>query len=179
MHLQAAEFLYEAQLFPERIYTFKHALTHEVAYGSLLQERRRTLHAQIVETLEALAADRLEEHMERLAYHALRGEVWEKALLYYRQVGTQASRRSAHREAVAYYEQALEALRHLPERRDTLEQAVDLRLHLRHSLFALAEFGPIIDHLRQAETVAKTLDDPRRLGLATAYMAHYFWITGD
>ena len=52
-HLQAAEFLYETRLFPEREYTFKHALTHEVAYGSLLQERRRVLHARIVEALEA------------------------------------------------------------------------------------------------------------------------------
>src|SRR5215831_5565462 len=60
-HLQAAEFLYETRLFPEREYTFKHALTHEVAYGSLLQERRRALHAQIVEALEALAADRVAE----------------------------------------------------------------------------------------------------------------------
>jgi tetratricopeptide (TPR) repeat protein len=178
-HLQAAEFLYEAQLFPERAYTFKHALTHEVAYGSLLQERRRTLHAQIVEALEALTADHLEEHLERLAYHASRGEVWEKALLYFRQAGSRASRHSAHREAVAYYEQALEALQHLPEHRDTLEQAVDLRLSLRHSLFALAAFDPIIDHLRQAETVARTLDDQRRLGLTISYMAHYFWITGD
>jgi tetratricopeptide (TPR) repeat protein len=178
-HLQTAEFLYEAHLFPEVAYTFKHALTHEVAYGGLLLERRRALHAQIVETLEALSTDHLDEHLERLAYHALRGEVWEKALLYFRQVGARASRHSAHREAVACYEQALEALMHLPERRDTLEQAVDLRLSLRHSLFALAAFDPIIDHLHQAETVARTLDDPRRLGLAIAYMAHYFWITGD
>jgi predicted ATPase len=60
-HLQAAEFLYETRLFPEREYTFKHALTHEVAYSSLLQERRRVLHAQIVQALETLAADRLAE----------------------------------------------------------------------------------------------------------------------
>ena len=53
-HLQAAEFLYETRLFPEQVYTFKHALTHEVAYGSLLQERRRALHARIVEAFEAL-----------------------------------------------------------------------------------------------------------------------------
>jgi predicted ATPase len=78
--LQAAEFLYETSLFPERAYTFKHALTHEVAYGSLLQERRRTLHARIVEALEALAGDRRDDQVERLAQHALRGEVWEKAL---------------------------------------------------------------------------------------------------
>jgi predicted ATPase len=60
-HLQAAEFLYETSLFPERAYTFRHALTHEVAYGNLLHERRRTLHARILEALEALASDRLDD----------------------------------------------------------------------------------------------------------------------
>ena len=114
-HLQAAEFLYETRLFPEREYTFKHALTHEVAYGSLLQERRRVLHARIVEALEALAGDRVAEQVERLAHHALRGEVWDKALAYCRQAGEKAMARSAHREAVGYFEQALSALPHLPE----------------------------------------------------------------
>ena len=79
-HLQAAEFLYETRLFPEHAYTFKHALTHEVAYRSLLQERRRALHTQIVEALETLAGDRLADQVERLADHAVRGEVWDKAL---------------------------------------------------------------------------------------------------
>src|SRR5439155_26886670 len=109
-HLQAAEFLYETSLFPEHAYTFKHALTHEVAYAGLLQERRRALHAQIVVALEALAGDRVAEQVERLAHHALRGEVWDKALAYCRQAGEQAMARSAHREAVGYFEQALVAL---------------------------------------------------------------------
>ena len=86
-HLQAAEFLYETRLFPELEHTFKHALTHEVAYGSLLQERRRALHARIVEILEALVGDQLNEQVERLAHHALRGEVCDKALTYCRQAG--------------------------------------------------------------------------------------------
>ena len=86
-HLQAAEFLYETRLFPEREYTFKHALTHEVAYSGLLQERRRVLHARIVDAMETLSADRLGEQVERLAHHALRGEVWDKALAYCRQAG--------------------------------------------------------------------------------------------
>src|SRR2546426_339489 len=73
--LQAAEFLYETSLFPEHAYTFKHALTHEVAYSSLLQERRRALHTRIVEAIAGLSADRLTEQVERLAHHALRGEV--------------------------------------------------------------------------------------------------------
>ena len=64
------------------VYTFKHALTHEVAYGGLLHERRRLLHAQIVSALEALYADRIAEQIERLAHHAVRGEVGDKALIY-------------------------------------------------------------------------------------------------
>jgi predicted ATPase len=125
-HLQAAEFLYETQLFPEIVYTFKHALTHEVAYGSLLQERRRTLHARIVGALEVLAEDQVAEQVERLAHHTVRGEVWDKALTYCRQAGEKALARSAHREAVGCFEQALSALPHLPETRDTREQALAL-----------------------------------------------------
>ena len=117
--LQAAEFLYEAGLFPDLEYTFKHALTHEVAYGSLLQDRRRALHGRIVEAIERLYPDRLAEHVERLAHHAFRGEVWEKAVTYLRQAGAKAFARSANREAVAYFEQALTALTHLPETRET------------------------------------------------------------
>jgi predicted ATPase len=86
-HLQAAEFLYETRLFPEIEYTFKHALTQQVAYETLLQERRRALHTRIVEALEALAGDRVAEQVEHLAHHALRGEVWAKALAYCRQAG--------------------------------------------------------------------------------------------
>src|SRR5262249_52735347 len=145
--LQAAEFLYETRLFPEREYTFKHALTHEVAYGSLLLERRRVLHARIVESLEALGVDqgaelasgRSQDQVERLAHHALRGEMWDKALAYCRQAGEKAMAQSAHREAVGYFEQALRALSHLPEQRDTLEQAIDLRLALRPALFPLGD----------------------------------------
>ena len=100
---------------PSIEYTFKHALTQEVAYETLLQERRRALHARIVEALEALAGDRVAEQVERLAHHALRGEVWDKALAYCRQAGEKAMARSAYREAVGYFEQALSALPHLPE----------------------------------------------------------------
>ena len=138
-HLQAAEFLYETRLFPEIEYTFKHALTQQVAYETLLQERRRALHARIVEALEALAGERMAEQVERLAHHALRGEVWDKALVYCRQAGEKTMARSAYREAVAYLEQALLALQHLPETRETREQAIDLRVELRPSLQRLGE----------------------------------------
>jgi predicted ATPase len=177
--LQAAEFLYETHLVPEHAYTFKHALTHEVAYGSLPQERRRVLHAQIVEVVETLAPDRLAEQVDRLAHHALRGELWDKALACYRQVGDKAMARSAFREAVVCFEQALAALRHLPEQRHTHEQAVDLRYDLGSALQALGEFGRRFAYLREAETLAEALGDPRRLGQICASMTHAFWTMGD
>jgi class 3 adenylate cyclase/tetratricopeptide (TPR) repeat protein len=177
--LQAAEFLYETSLFPEHAYTFKHALTHEVAYGSVLQERRRVLHTRIVEAIEELYADRLTEQAERLAYHALRGEVWDKALMYCQQAGAKAFTRSAYREAVVYFEQALTAIGHLPERRETLEQAIDLQLDICNALIPLGEFGAILDHLREAEAIATALDDQRRLGWVSAYMSNAFISTRD
>jgi class 3 adenylate cyclase/tetratricopeptide (TPR) repeat protein len=178
-HLQAAEFLYETSLFPELEYTFKHALTHEVAYGSLLQERRRALHAQIVAAIEQLSPDRLTEQVERLAQHALRGEVWDKVLRYCRQAGAKALAHSAHHEAVMGFEQALMALRHLPERRDTLEQAIDLRLDLRTALYSLDAFERILAYLRDAASLAEALGDQRRLGWISTYMTFDLWFTGD
>ncbi len=176
--LQAGEFLYEMSLFPDPEYTFKHALTHEVAYCSLLHERRRTIHARIVEAIERLYPDRLTEQVERLAHHALRGEVWEKAVTYLRQAGAKAAARSAHREAVAYFEQALLALQQLPEGRERPEQAIDLRLDLRASLIPLGELEAEFRSLREAERLASTLGDHRRLGWVSVYMTHHFSIIG-
>jgi class 3 adenylate cyclase/tetratricopeptide (TPR) repeat protein len=178
-HLQAAEFLYETSLFPELEYTFKHALTHEVAYGSLLQERRRALHARIVEASERLYADRLTEEVERLAQHAFRGEVWDKAVAYGRQAGTKALARSAFREAVTCCEQALAALTHLPESRATQEQAIDLRFDFRNALMRLGDIRQALDHLRQAATLAEALDDQPRLGRVSSYMCRYCREMGD
>ena len=178
-HLQATEFLYETHLFPERAYTFKHALTCEVAYGSLLHERRHALHAKIVDAMETLYAERLHEQVEQLAHHALQGEVWDKALLYYREAGATAVARSAYREAVVCFEQALGALQHLPARREILEQAIDLRFDLRNALFALGDHGLILEHLRQAETLAQALGDQRRLGWVYSYMIRHFCPTLD
>jgi predicted ATPase len=169
--LQAAEFLYEASLFPDPEYTFKHALTHDVAYDSLLQDRRRALHGRIVTTIERLYPDRLAEHVERLGHHAFRGELWEKAVTYLRQAGAKAYARWANREAAAYLEQALTALTHLPETRETQEQAIELRFDLRNSLHPMAEFGRIEGYLREAEALARRLDDPRRLGWVSAHMS--------
>jgi tetratricopeptide (TPR) repeat protein len=178
-HLQGAEFLYETSLFPDLEYTFKHALTHEVAYGSLLHERQRSLHAPIVEAIEKLYSDRLTEQVERLAHHAARGEVWDKAVIYLRQAGAKADARSAFREAASYFEQALTALVHLPETREMREQAIDLHLNLRISLAALGEHERVLEHLRAAEPLANALGDKRRLAWVHAYIARGLLAQGE
>jgi class 3 adenylate cyclase/tetratricopeptide (TPR) repeat protein len=177
-HVQAAEFLYETSLFSDLEYTFKHALTHEVAYGSVLQDRRRALHARIAEALEALYRDRLTEQVERLAHHAFRGEIWEKAVTYLRQAGAKALARSVYRGAVTCFEQALAALRPLPDTPQNIERAIDLRLDLRQSLFPLGELARVLGYLQEAEGLARTLDDPRRLGWVSAYMCGHHVHTG-
>ena len=179
VQLQAAEFLYETRLFPEHAYTFKHALTHEVAYRSLLRERRRTLHTRIVEALEALAGDRPADQVERLADHAVRGEVWDKALVYCRQAGAKAMERSASREAVGCYEQALAALAHLPEHRALREQAIDVRCDLCIACMVLGQHERALHDLHEAETLAEALDDPRRLGRVSLHLAQYFLSVGQ
>ena len=174
--LQAAELLYEVPLFPAPEYTFKHALTFEVAAASLLRERRRALDARIVETLEALAAEPRADQVERLAHHALRGEIWDKALPYCRQAGARAFARSAHRAAVEWFEHALAALAHLPETPHTVGAAIDLRLDLRSSLSPLAEFARMQDHLQEAERLAEAAGDRRRQGLVAAFLTNFYTV---
>jgi tetratricopeptide (TPR) repeat protein len=194
-HLQEAEFLYETRLFPEPDYTFKHALTHEVAYSSLLLERRRGLHARLVEAIEALAPERVAEvasaakglpagrqdpdQVERLAHHALRGEVWDKAVTYCQQAGGRAFDHAAFREAVASFEQAIQALAHLPKRGDTRVLAFEIHLALARALLQLGEYGRSFVLLGEAEILARVLDDRPRLGLVLAQMAVVLRITGD
>ena len=169
--LRAADFLYEAGILPDIEYTFKHALTHEVAYGSMLQDRRRALHVRIVETIERIYAGRLAEHVDRLAHHAFLGKDWAKAVTYLQQAGAKALARSVHREAVSCLEDALTALAHLPETRETVKQAIDLRFDLRNALLPLAEWRRIEGYLREAEALARTSNDQRRLGSVLGYMS--------
>jgi cytochrome P450/class 3 adenylate cyclase/tetratricopeptide (TPR) repeat protein len=178
-HLQAAEFLYETSLFPELEYTFKHALTQEVAYNALVLETRRALNARIVDVLERLDLPHAADQTDRLAHHAQRGELWGKAITYLHQAGLKATARNASQEAVRCVEQALDALAHLPETRDTLAQGIDLRFDLHAALIPLGDFPRIVKVLREAEGLANRIDDPRRQGRVSAAMATWSWCIGD
>jgi class 3 adenylate cyclase/tetratricopeptide (TPR) repeat protein len=179
MHLQASEFVYETKPFPEPEYTFMHALTQEVAYESLLQERQRALHARIVLALETHYPDRIAEHVERLADHAFRGEMWDKAVVYFQHSGAKAASHSAYREAVTCFERALVALRYFPGNGDMYKQAIDLRFDLHNVLFPLGEHERILQYLREAEGLAQAHGDQRRLGRVFSYMTRRFLHMAD
>src|SRR6185503_3859405 len=178
-HLQTAEFLYETRLFPDLEYTFKHALTHEVAYGSLLPGRRRDLHVRIAETMERLYGDRLGEQIERLAHHAVCGEVWEKAVTYLRRAGLKAATRSALREAQVWFDQALGSLAALPDSPSTLEQGFEIRLELGAVLVQLGEARRRLEHAREAEILAERLNDDRRRARAHLALCNAHALLGE
>jgi len=166
--LTAAEFLYEARLYPELEYTFKHALTHEVAYASLVMERRRALHLRIVEALERQQADQPSEEVEHLARHAQGAEAWDKAARYLRQAGRRAIARSSYAAATELLREALRALERLPDTRDSLAQAIDARLELRVALVPLGRYHDALAVMREAEGLATRLADRARLGRVLA-----------
>jgi tetratricopeptide (TPR) repeat protein len=153
--LQISEFLYEARLFPELEYTFKHALTHEVAYGSLLSERRRTLHGALVGAMEKVYADRLDQHVERIAHHAQQGRLLEPATIYLYQAGMRAAARNSNREAVGLFDQAITIAAELPETRETLARLADL--HLARATSLAATSGPGAPEVEPAYVTAHDL----------------------
>jgi class 3 adenylate cyclase/tetratricopeptide (TPR) repeat protein len=178
-HLQAAEFVYETRMFPDPEYAFKHALTHEVAYGGLLQDRRRDLHARIVDAIETLHRDRLGEQIERLAHHALRGELGDKAVLYLRQAGLKAAARSALPDARAWFEQALSVLATLSESPSGLERGFEIRLELGTVLVRLGEVRAALENAREAESIADRLDDDHRRGRVCVVLINAHSLVGE
>jgi class 3 adenylate cyclase/tetratricopeptide (TPR) repeat protein len=170
------EFLYQQIKSGERVYVFKHALTQDVAYESLLHERRCILHAHVVEVVERLYADRRVDHVEQLAHHAVRGEAFECAVDYLRQAATKAHARGALREALEWLEQALEILPRLPANAENARRAIDVRLHLHLPLFAMGQVPRLVMLYREAEELARQINDESRLGRIVAFRGMHAWI---
>jgi class 3 adenylate cyclase/predicted ATPase len=140
-NLQAAEFIYETRLFPSSEYTFKHALTHEVTYGSMLRERRRELHQAIARAIESQFAGRLAEQFERLAHHYTEAGVNEQAVGYWQQAGQRALERCVNIEAVAHFTNGLELIESLPDTANRSQQELTIQLGLGVGLVALKGAG--------------------------------------
>jgi len=177
--LRSAEFLYESALFPELVYAFTHALTHEVAYATLLHDRRRALHQAVVRAMENLYPNHVADHIDMFAHHAFHGELWSQAATYLTQAGLNASARSAHGAATTRFREAIKALDRLPENRSTLEQRIDVRLALRNALLSIGAVPEVMTRLQEAATFAERLDDRTRGGWVCGYMSACYWSIGE
>jgi class 3 adenylate cyclase/tetratricopeptide (TPR) repeat protein len=160
--LQAAEFLYETSLFPELEYTFKHALTLEVAYQSLLRERRRMLHAGVLAVLEARSREQGPVSVEVLAHHAVRGELWEPAASYLYRAGAKAQAEARHGPAVDFYEAAVDALQRLGEAADPRLE-LDVCLELWSTRISTNRVDGLGELAARVEALARRLEAVPRL----------------
>jgi tetratricopeptide (TPR) repeat protein len=160
-------------------FDFAHDRLREVAYAELLAPRRKLLHRQVAEALEAVSAGNLEPHLVTLGTHYRQGEEWDKAVMYLERAGTGALLQTAHREAMILFEQALAALDHLPESRERAEQALDLVGSLRNSLYPIGELQRTVEIGRKAEALARRLGDRRRLARVLAGNAYDLASLGD
>lgn len=167
--LKAIELIYEKSLFPELAYMFKHALTHDVAYNSLLMQRRKELHHVIGLAIQELYADRLAEQYEVLAHHFSKAEEWTKALDYLLKAAEKAAKAFAIREAIALYDQALEAAGRLD---DTVEFRTLMSIHqAKMSLyFVLSDFESSRAEGERLLVVARRTGDRVSEGAALAGM---------
>jgi class 3 adenylate cyclase/tetratricopeptide (TPR) repeat protein len=178
-NLNAAGLLYEASPSNDIRYVFKHALSQDVVYESLPQNDRRQLHGKVVDRMEVLYGKRIQEIVEVVAHHALRGEKWGKAVTYLKLAGDKALSHSACRTALGYFEVGLTALEHLPAGQEKVECAHDLRIALRHALMPLGRHPEMLPHLNEAERLARSLGDQHRLGQTLAHLCHCHWLMGE
>ncbi len=176
--LQTAEFLHVINQLPKVEYSFNHAITREVAYGKLSHDQRIFLHRRVLEALESKKRSRSQEHLEELAHHAFCGELWDKAVLYLKEAGDTALTRSSLRKAVLDFEQALEALHHLPQSLDNSRRGIDLRFDIRNTLFLLNEFERGFEYLQEAKKAATAINDQDRLGKLFTWMTAHWNLAG-
>jgi tetratricopeptide (TPR) repeat protein len=163
--LKDSELLYERGIYPESTYIFKHALTREVVYDSILTRKKKNLHEEIGYAIEELYADRIEEQYELLAHHYGLAEDCEKVVNFGWLAAEKAQKLTQFQQAVMFYEQTAESLLKLPQNKIRQERLVDIRLEICHSNIGLGQFAKAVEVGLQAETTAKVLDDRARLGM--------------
>ncbi len=160
-------------------YIFKHALVQDAAYQSLLMKTRRRYHERIAHALEVDSPETVNTQPELLAHHCTKAELFDQAAEYWRRAGSNAYSRRANREATKCFDEALMALDQLPETHDNLEKGIDVRIDIRHALFALRQFGQILKRVQEAEHLAHRLGDRRRLARINSYLTQATSGVGD
>ena len=177
--LQSAEFLYEIDSEQDSSYRFKHALTEEVAYASLTRDTRRRLHGRLVDAIEIAYSNRLDEHLEELARHALRAERWDKAFVYNREAAKKAHGRSAYAAAIECFESALGALDRMSDDESHLTEKMDIRLEMRTALWPLGRHAELEQRVREAGELAERAADKVRHAVVYNYLTAHYWQAGE
>ncbi len=170
LNLQGLEFIYEKQLFPELEYIFKHALTQEVAYNSLLLKRRKEIHEKIGKAIEGIYAEKLEEYYELLAYHYVRSENKDKAVDYLALASQKAAKTNVIEEAMACFEQAMELLDALPDTEENGQRRISLLVNQWIVFGLLFRIQDYYDLMIQYEPVVARIDNP---GLKGAFYVNF------
>jgi predicted ATPase len=171
LNLQGLEFIYEKSLFPELEYVFKHALTQEVAYNSLLLKKRTEIHEKIGQAIEEIYPKRLEEFYEMLAYNYSRSENLEKAYRYFKLSGNKAAKNYSNSEALRFFKEALEVLDKMPKSAKNKKEQVEGRISMAYAMAVSHWPEGSLENLRVGEQLAKELGDEKSL-------AHFLSITG-
>lgn len=177
--LQNAGFLERTRIMPNLEYSFRHALIHDVAYGTLLKRRRRELHALVMAAVRQRRLGQLPNKVELLAHHAFHAQNWPLALTYCRRAGLRAQAKSANLEAVHFFEQALQAAANNLHTPRYQKREIDVRLELVQSLFPLGRHDHVHRQLLAARQLASEIGDERRLANVTSCLILYHGVRGE
>jgi class 3 adenylate cyclase/tetratricopeptide (TPR) repeat protein len=177
--LEQAELVFHRGEPPEAVYSFKHALVRDAAYGSLLKSRRHQLHGQIARALEERFADIVASQPEIVAHHFTEAGLVDTAIEYWLKAGAKAYSLYANEDAVRFFERALTLLKKLPETRDNLERAVDIRFQLRNALLPLGETDRILRSLDELDPILACLGDKLRSAQYAAYRCNHHFLIGE
>jgi len=179
LNLQGLEFIYEKTLFPELEYVFKHALTQEVAYNSLLQKRRKEIHEKIGRAIEDLWPDRIEEFYEMLAYHYSRSDNLEKAYQFLKLSANKAVKNYSNWEAFRFYKDSIYVLTTMPETDETIKEQIEIRLLMAGPMFHLGFPEDSLEILQTGERLSKELGEEKALALLLSIIGQYYAWKGE
>lgn len=177
--LQQAGFLERTRIVPNLEYSFRHALIHDVAYGTILKSKRLLLHAKVLNAIERRSSRKLSGRIELLAHHASEAQHWPKAFAYNRRAARRAQTRSANREAGAFFKAALQALERCPRSPQYVAREIDTRLELFQVLSTLGRHEHTNRELLTCQALARQLNDERRLAKVASATAMDYWVKGD
>ncbi len=178
LNLQGLEFIYEKSLFPELEYIFKHALTQEVAYNSLLLKRRKEIHERIGNAIEDLYPERLEEFYEMLAYHYSKSHNLEKGAHYSKLSGDKAEAKYSHWEALSFYKNAMDVLEKMPDTAKVNKDQLEV-IHLAITPIHLLGWPEsTLELLEKGVRLSKELGDSKNLATFYSYIANLYSFGG-